>query len=83
MGVPILRSDPEENRMNTAAFRLTQAVMIAATLAAGVMAQAASTALPVLQFPEVSIETHADLLRGAGHSRTSATGWLPKSALSR
>ena len=44
---------------STAATRLTQAVMIAATLAAGFMAQAAdtavATAMPVLQLPQVTV----------------------------
>ena len=49
------------NTTNTAT-RLTQAVMIAATLAAGFMAQAADTcvasATPVLKFPTVVVTGH-------------------------
>jgi hypothetical protein len=54
-------STPKENLMNasTTATRLTQTVMIAATLAACFMARAAdtavATAMPVLQFPLVTV----------------------------
>ena len=44
---------------STAATRLTRTVMIAATVAAGFMAHAAdtavATAMPVLQFPQVTV----------------------------
>jgi hypothetical protein len=44
---------------STTAIRLTRTVMIAATLAAAFMAQAAdtavATAMPVLQFPQVTV----------------------------
>jgi hypothetical protein len=49
--------DNKEHCMNTttAATRLTQTVMIAATLAAAFMAQAADTATPVFTMPTVTV----------------------------